>query len=207
MYRWSISWEASTLYRVAKRTRTLVQETRKVLISYVCGQDFRKVDIYYIPHKNYGNLCCSRYYLTCTIFYFHCTTYSVTLVREKNSATWQTWSGTKPYKVKTQRKIRPRANVDTLVSDTSNRQLMVGHSDHESPVASRGWPAQLGERRVKVRGGGGRQRLRALRRHADVLLQQPSATTPGNIYLFKYQPTTKKQKVLESTAFFCILSD
>lgn len=39
-------------------------------------------------------------------------------------------------------------------------------------------PAQFGERRVEVRGGGGRQRLRALRRHADVLLQQPSATTP-----------------------------
>lgn len=34
-------------------------------------------------------------------------------------------------------------------------------------------PAQLCERGVEVRGGGGRQRLRALRRHADVALQQP----------------------------------
>lgn len=37
-------------------------------------------------------------------------------------------------------------------------------------------PAQLAERGVEVRGGGGCQRLRALGRHADVLLQEEPAT-------------------------------
>lgn len=37
-------------------------------------------------------------------------------------------------------------------------------------------PAQLAERGVEVRGGSGCQRLRALGRHADVLLQEEPAT-------------------------------